>query len=87
MIKEKAKFKICLGEEPFTNLSDLRESFKEPKLSFYFQNHTKPKFLSMNKVRRFESKLFRFSIIQDILVDTWKFTGSGEAWNNLYADF
>ena len=41
----------------------------------------------MNRVRRFESKLFYFLIVQDILVDTWKFTGSGEAWNNLYADF
>ena len=41
----------------------------------------------MNRVSRFESKLFYFSIAQDILVDTWKFIGSGEAWNNLYADF
>jgi hypothetical protein len=36
---------------------------------------------------RFESKLFHFSITQDILIDTWKFIGLGEAWNNLYADF
>ena len=28
-----------------------------------------------------------FLIIQYILVDTWKFTGSGEAWNNFYAYF
>ena len=41
----------------------------------------------MNRVRRFQSKLFHFSIAQDILVDTWKFTSLGEAWNNLYADF
>ena len=41
----------------------------------------------MIEVRRFESKLFRFSIAQDILVDTWKFIGLGEAWNNLYVDF
>ena len=41
----------------------------------------------MSRVRRFESKLFHFSITQDILVDTQKFTGSGKAWNNLYADF
>ena len=47
----------------------------------------KPKFLSMNNVRRFDSKLVCFSITQDILVDTWKFTGLGKAWNNLYADF
>ena len=47
----------------------------------------KPKFLGRERVRRFKSKLFHFSITQDILVDTWKFIGSGEAWNNLYADF
>ena len=46
----------------------------------------KPKFLSMNRVRTFESKLFHFSITQDILVDTWKFASYGEAWNNLYTD-
>ena len=49
--------------------------------------YKEPKFLSKDRVRRFESKLLYFSISQDILVDTWKFTGSGEAWNNLYADF
>ena len=41
----------------------------------------------MNRVRRFESKLFYFSITQDILVDTWKFIGLAEAWNNMYVDF
>ena len=41
----------------------------------------------MNRVRRLESKLFYFSITQDILVDTWKFIGLGEAWNNMYVDF
>ena len=88
MIKREGKnFQICLGKEPLTDLSDLSESFKEQKLSLCFQNHTKPKFLSMNRVRRFESKLFHFLITQDILVDTWKFASSGEAWNNLYADF
>ena len=47
----------------------------------------KPKSLSKSRVRRFESKLFDFSVTQDILVDTQKFTGLGEAWNNLYVDF
>ena len=47
----------------------------------------KPKSLSKSRVRRFESKLFDFSVTQDILVDTQKFIGSGEAWNNLYTDF
>jgi hypothetical protein len=41
----------------------------------------------MIRVRRFESKLFHFSIAQDIFVDTWKFTGSDEVRNNLYAYF
>jgi hypothetical protein len=41
----------------------------------------------MTVVGRFESKLFHFLIAQDILVDTWKFTGLGEARNNLYVDF
>ena len=53
----------------------------------FLKNIQKPKFLSRDRVRRFESKLFRFPITQDILVDTWKFIGSGEAWNNLYANF
>ena len=37
--------------------------------------------------RRFESMLFHYSITQDNVVDTSKFTSAGEAWNNLYADF
>jgi hypothetical protein len=68
-------------------LSDPRKSFKEQMLSLCFQNHSKPKLLSMTIVRRFEAKLFRFSITHDTLVDTWKFTSSGEAWNKMYADF
>jgi len=65
-----------------------RESFKEQKAIFMFSKIIqKPKFLSRDRVRRFESKLFRFSIAQDILVDSWKFTSSGEAQKNLYADF
>jgi hypothetical protein len=39
MIKEKAKFKICLDEEPLTNLSDLRESFMEQNYLIVFKNH------------------------------------------------
>ena len=88
MIKrEGINFQICLGKESLTDLSDLSESFKEQKLSLCFQNLTKPKFLSMNRVRRFESKLFHFLITLDILVDTWKFTSYGEAWNNMYTYF
>jgi hypothetical protein len=34
----------------------------------------------------FESRLFHYSITQDNVVDTLKFIGSGEAWNNLYID-
>jgi hypothetical protein len=35
-------------------------------------------------VRGFESMLFHYSITQDNMVDTPKFTNAGEAWNNLY---
>ena len=35
--------------------------------------------------RGFESMLFYYSITQDYVVDTIKFIGFGEAWNNLYA--
>ena len=41
----------------------------------------------LNDARGFESMLFHFSITQDNVVDTPKFIGSGEAWNNLYAGF
>jgi hypothetical protein len=37
--------------------------------------------------RGFESMLFHYSITQDNVVDTQKFTGPCEVWNNLYADF
>jgi hypothetical protein len=38
--------------------------------------------MNRKRVGRLESKLFHFSITQDNLVETWKFTGLGEAWNN-----
>jgi hypothetical protein len=47
----------------------------------------KPKFISKSRVRRFESKLFHYPLTQDILEDTQKFIGLGEAWNNMYANF
>jgi hypothetical protein len=34
--------------------------------------------------RGFESMLFHYSITQDNVVDTPKFTSAGEVWNNLY---
>ena len=34
----------------------------------------------------FESMLFHYSVTQDNVVDTPKFTSAGEAWSNLYAD-
>ena len=37
--------------------------------------------------RGFESILFHYSINQDNVVDTPKFTSAGEAWIHLYADF
>ena len=36
--------------------------------------------------RGFESMLFHYSITQDNVANTSKFTNVGEAWNNLYAD-
>ena len=36
--------------------------------------------------RGFESMMFHYSITQDNVVDTQKFTIAGEAWNKLYAD-
>jgi hypothetical protein len=33
-----------------------------------------------------ESMLFHYSITQDNVVNTPKFTSVGEAWNNLYAN-
>ena len=88
MIKEKAK----LSNMPWWGTTYkywvTRENHSRNKSYLYvFKIIQKPKFLDRNRVRRFESKLFYFSITRDILVDTWKFTGSGEAWNNLYADF
>ena len=78
---------ICLGEEPNTNLSDLRESFEELSYVYIFQIHMKTQVSKMIDARGFESMLFHYSITQDNVVDTQKFTGSGEACNTLYADF
>jgi hypothetical protein len=36
--------------------------------------------------RGFESMLFHYSITQNNVVDTLKFTSAGETWNDLYAD-
>ena len=70
------------------HIERLSESFWGARLIFeFFKIIQKSKYLSRDRVRRFDSKLFCFSIAQDILVDTWKFIGSGEAWNNLYTDF
>ena len=77
---------ICLGEEPNTNLSDPRESFKELSYVFIFQIHMKTQVFKLIDVRGFESMLFHYSITQDNVVDTLKFTSEGEAWNNLYVD-
>ena len=77
---------ICLGEESNTNLSDLRESFEEQKLYLSFQNQTKTQVSELIDARGFESMLFHYSIAQDNMVDTSKFTSASEAWNNLYVD-
>jgi len=65
---------------------DLRASFKKRILSLFFKLLENPKFLRMDYVRGFESRLFHVSITEDSLVDTLKFINPGEAGNNLYAD-
>jgi hypothetical protein len=87
MIKWRQSLDICLHEEPHTNMSAWENHSRNKSYLYVFKTIQKPKFLSKDRVRRFESKLFHFSITQDILVDTWKLTGSGEAWKNLYMDF
>ena len=77
---------MCLGEESLTYLSDLRETFKEQKLSLCFSKY-KTQVSKHEWSEEIWIQVIMFSITQDILVDTWKFTGSGEAWNNLYVDF
>jgi hypothetical protein len=77
---------ICLGEEPNTYMSDLRESFEELRYVYISKIKWKPQVSELIDARVFESMLFHYSITQDNVVDTPKFTGSSEAWNNLYAD-
>jgi len=75
---------ICLGEEPNTTLSDPRESFEELSYVYIFKMKTQDS--KLIDARGFESMLFHYSITQDNVVDTPKFTRASEAWNNLYAD-
>ena len=79
---------ICLGEEPKnTNLSDLTESFEELSYVYISKSNEKTQVSEQIDARGFDSMLFHFLITQDNMVDTPKFTGLGEAWNNLYVDF
>ena len=77
---------ICLGEEPNTYMSDPRESFEELSYVYIFKIKWKTQVPELIDARGFESMLFHYSITQDNVVDTPKFTSAGEAWNNLYAD-
>ena len=87
MIKRKARtFKYALVRNHLQIWVTWANHSRNKSYLYVFKIMQKPKFLSMNNVRRFESKLFHFSITQNILVDTWKFTSYGEAWNNLYID-
>jgi hypothetical protein len=54
---------------------------------FIFSKSNENQVFELIDARKFESMLFHYSITQDNVVDTPKFTGSGEAWNNLYANF
>ena len=78
---------ICLGEEPNTNLSDPRELFEELSYAYILKIKWKTQVSELIDARGFESMLFYYSITQDYVVDTIKFIGFGEAWNNLYAGF
>ena len=57
------------------------------KICLHFQNQMKTQVSELIDARGFESMLFHYSITQDNVVDTQKFIGLGEAWNNLYADY
>jgi hypothetical protein len=46
---------------------------------FPFQNQMKNQVSALVKARGFESMLFHYSITQDNVVDTSKFTSAGEA--------
>ena len=77
---------ICLGEEPNTNMSDLSKLFEELSYFYIFKIKWKTQVFEMIDARGFESMLFHYSITQDNVVGTSKFTSAGEASNNLYAD-
>jgi len=47
---------------------------------FTFQNEMKSPISKLIDARGFESMLFHYSITQDNMVDTLKFTSAGEAW-------
>ena len=70
---------ICLGEEPNTNTSDPRESFEELSYGYIFQKQMKTQVSELTDARQFESMLFHYSITQDNVVHTPKFTSVGEA--------
>ena len=53
---------------------------------FTFQIQIKTQVSKLIDARGFESMLLHYSITQDNVVDTLKFTSAGEAWNNLYLD-
>jgi len=86
MIKKKASTLYALVRNHSHIRRDLRASFKKHMLPLFFKILQNPKFLRMDYVRGFESRLFHVSITQDILVDTLKFINLSEAGNNLYAD-
>ena len=84
--KKEGNTMICLGEEPNTYMNDLRESFEELSYVYIFQIQMKTQVSKLVGARGFESMLFHYSITQDNVVDTSKFTSAGEGWNNLYVD-
>jgi hypothetical protein len=77
---------LCLGEKPNTDLSDPRESLFEELSYVYIFFKRKIQVSELIDARGFEFILLHYSITQDNVVDTLKFTGSAEAWNNFYVD-
>jgi hypothetical protein len=53
---------------------------------FPLQNQMKNQVSELIDARGFESMLFHYSITQNNVVDTSKFTSAGETWNDLYVD-
>ena len=64
------------------NYEQFERIIRGAKLCFHFKIKWKNQVSKLIDARGFESMLFHYSITQDNVVDTSKFTSAGEAWNN-----